>query len=55
MHIIDENTCDYEWKNALSFHPQTLCPVPEETIRVARAAYPKGNVYELSSEARGIH
>ncbi len=29
----------------MSLHPQTLCPVPEETIRVARAAYPKGNVY----------
>jgi hypothetical protein len=29
----------------LSLHPQTFCAVPEETVRVARAAYPKGNVY----------
>jgi transposase len=29
----------------MSLHPQALCPVPEETARVARAAYPKGKVY----------
>jgi transposase len=29
----------------MSLQPQTICPVPEETARVARAAYPKGNVY----------
>ena len=29
----------------MSLHPQILCPIPEETARVARAAYPKGNVY----------
>ena len=29
----------------MSLHPQAFCPVPEETVRVARAAYPKGNVY----------
>jgi transposase len=29
----------------MSLHPQVLCPIPEETARVARAAYPKGNVY----------
>jgi len=29
----------------MSLHPQALCPIPEETARVARAAYPKGNVY----------
>ena len=29
----------------MSLHPQALCPVPEETARVARAAYPKGNIY----------
>jgi transposase len=29
----------------MSLHPQTLVPVPEETARVARAAYPKGNLY----------
>ena len=29
----------------MSLHPQVLCAIPEETARVARAAYPKGNVY----------
>jgi len=29
----------------MSLHPQVLCPIPEETARVARAAYPKGNLY----------
>jgi transposase len=29
----------------MSLHPQVLCPIPEETARVARSAYPKGNVY----------
>ena len=28
----------------MSLHPQPLVPVPEETARVARAAYPKGNL-----------
>ena len=29
----------------MSLQFQTICPVPEETARVAHAAYPKGNVY----------
>lgn len=29
----------------MSLKPQAMCPVPPETIRVARAAYPKGNIY----------
>ncbi len=29
----------------MSLHPQAFCAVPEETVRVARAAYPKGNMY----------
>src|SRR6266480_1564357 len=29
----------------MSLHPRVLCPIPEETARVARAAYPKGNLY----------
>jgi transposase len=28
----------------MSLKPQPVCPVPQETARVARAAYPKGNV-----------
>jgi transposase len=29
----------------MSLHPQTFCPVPEETACIAHAAYPKGNLY----------
>ncbi len=28
----------------MSLKPQEISPVPEETARIARAAYPKGNV-----------
>ena len=31
----------------MSLHPHALEPVPEETARVARAAFPKGNPYLL--------
>src|SRR5262245_24825937 len=30
---------------AMTLHPTTVTPVPAETVRVARAAVPKGNVY----------
>ncbi len=26
-------------------HPQPIGPIPEDTVRVAKAAFPKGNVY----------
>ncbi len=29
----------------MSLHPEPIPPVPEETVRVARAAFPKGNIY----------
>ncbi|MDQ6694228.1 MAG: IS1182 family transposase, partial [Chloroflexota bacterium] len=29
----------------MSMHPQPAAPVPEDTARVARAAFPKGNLY----------
>jgi transposase len=29
----------------MSMHPQPIGPVPEDTARVARAAFPKGNLY----------
>ena len=29
----------------MSMHPYPIGPVPEDTARVARAAFPKGNVY----------
>ncbi len=30
---------------SMSLHPQPIPPVPEDTSRVARAAFPKGNIY----------
>jgi hypothetical protein len=29
----------------MSLHPHVITPVPEETARVARAAFPKGHPY----------
>ena len=29
----------------MSLHPQPIPPVPKNTARVARAAFPKGNIY----------
>ena len=29
----------------MSLRPQIIGPISEETVRVARAAYPKGNLY----------
>ena len=29
----------------MSLQPQAIGPIPEETARIARAAYPKGNIY----------
>ncbi len=29
----------------MSLHSKSIEPVPEETARIARAAFPKGNVY----------
>jgi transposase len=29
----------------MSLKPQPINPVPQETVRVARAAFPKGNLY----------
>ena len=37
----------------MSLHPQAFCPVPEETVRIARAAYPKGNVYLQARDELG--
>src|SRR5947209_6762225 len=37
----------------MSLKPQTISPVPEETARVARAAYPKGNVYMYMRDELG--
>jgi transposase len=37
----------------MSLRPQPIAPVPEETIRVARAAFPKGNPYLTFRDALG--
>ena len=29
----------------MSLHPREIPPIPEETMSVARAAFPRGNVY----------
>lgn len=29
----------------MSMFPHTIIPIPEETVRVARAAFPRGNLY----------
>jgi len=37
----------------MSLCPHALEPVPEETVRVARAAFPKGNPYLLLRDTLG--
>lgn len=37
----------------MSLKPQGISPIPEETVRVARAAFPKGNVYMQMRDALG--
>ena len=37
----------------MSLRPHTLEPVPEETARVAHAAFPKGNPYLLLRDTLG--
>jgi transposase len=37
----------------MSLHPHLIAPVPEETARVARAAFPKGHPYLTFREALG--
>ena len=37
----------------MSLKPQAVCPVPQETARVARAAYPKGNLYMQMRDVLG--
>jgi transposase len=37
----------------VSMHPQPIAPVPEDTARVAKAAFPKGNVYMHMRDALG--
>ncbi len=37
----------------MSLKAHAICPVPQETIRVARAAYPKGNLYMQMRDVLG--
>jgi len=37
----------------MSLHPQATYPVPEETQRVARAAFPRGNIYMQVADRLG--
>jgi transposase len=37
----------------MSMHPQPIGLVPEDTARVARAAFPKGNVYMQMRDVLG--
>src|SRR5713101_2609304 len=37
----------------MSLHPHIIAPVPEETVRVARAAFPKGHLYLTLRDALG--
>ena len=38
----------------MSLRPQTVPPVPEETARIARAAFPKGNLYLQLRDEIGV-
>src|SRR5262247_4922425 len=39
--------------SVMSLHPHVIAPVPEETARVARAAFPKGQPYLTFRDALG--
>ena len=40
----------------MSLKPHTIPPVPEETVGIARAAFPKGNVYmQMRDELGSIY
>jgi len=39
--------------SGMSLHPHVITPVPEDTARVARAAFPKGHPYLTSRDALG--
>lgn len=37
----------------MSMHPQAIGPIPKETVRVARAAFPRGNPYMIMRDQLG--
>jgi transposase len=38
----------------MSLHPPPIDPIPEQTVRVARAAFPRGTPYLRRREAWGV-
>ena len=38
----------------MSLHPEAISPVPDETMRVARAAFPRGNTYIQMRDTLGV-
>ncbi len=38
----------------MSLHPQPIGPVPEETVRVAHAAFPSGHLYLTLRDEFGV-
>jgi hypothetical protein len=42
-----------EEESKMCLHPRPVDPVPEETARVAHAAFPKGNTYMRSRDELG--
>jgi hypothetical protein len=43
-----------EEKEAMSLKPEPIGPIPQETIRVAKAACPKGNTFIHMRDALGV-
>ena len=44
---------DFTARRIVILHPQPLPPVPAETARIARAAFPKGHAYLATADALG--
>lgn len=38
----------------MSLHPHPVPPIPEDTARIARAAFPRGNIYMVLRDEIGI-
>ena len=49
-----ESTHPLRRTRIMSLHPQSLPAIPEETIRVARATFPKGNLYMRLRDELGV-
>ncbi|MEH2105683.1 MAG: transposase [Nostoc sp.] len=38
----------------MCLHPEEIPPIPDETVRVAKAAFPKGNLYMRLRDELGV-